>query len=127
MKVTRHSLTYIASRGLLTTQVPTAIIGPTKVLIDVPDEFFYILKFCGVGRLRVCFGREREWGILHLSRIGFEVYKDELAVEYVTWVSSHGPRSNSPTTKADYIDAIRKFYDDVDINTAKEAMKRGIV
>jgi hypothetical protein len=72
MLIIKGAITHLASRGYITTQVPNIALGnPQPDDEECPDEWFVLLH---EGRPAI----GKEYGIWHLTRIGWEANKDKI-------------------------------------------------
>ena len=87
MRLPEGAITYLASEGRITLQVPPFVIGEISRMIDYPDEWFHYVKMIRENCYRPVFGREQ--GYLHLTRAGWEANREALREAF----------ESSPSTK----------------------------
>lgn len=130
MKLQFSNLFALLLEGRFTTQIPTININigtntqHSPSLVDFPDSLLMhvTVKY---NKYRISFGKEQSF--LHLSRTGFNVYKDELWKAYEKGINTVGIRDNNPDNYNDFVKMMNVWYDDIDVNTRKECIRRGII
>ena len=125
MNISRDSITHLASKGHLTLQVPTFVVytddvvpdgedgmATTGELMEVPDDWFIYLS-----SNRPVIGRES--GFLHLTRAGYEAFKDDIKVAFEAWIVAN-PEGRGPgtTTWADFEKHAKQHFAGVKKTTA---------
>lgn len=113
--------------GRFTTQIPTINIGspPSSLsLVDIPDSFLMNVTVKS-SKYRIAFGKEQSF--LYLSRIGFNIFKDELWQAYEQGINAVGIRDNHPDNYNDFIRMMNDWYDSIEQNTRNECVRRKII
>lgn len=89
MKITKNSITHLASEGRITLQVPELYFNENSPeMIDAPNEWFCYIKY----DKSPCIGKQK--GVLYLTEKGFNDNYDDIKSAFENALVSGQDRTN---------------------------------